>query len=48
MARRIRVRSKPKAETRTRQTAEYRHKEETPARPDIGTQPQFNKRAATV
>jgi len=21
------------------QTAEYRHKEETPARPDVGTQP---------
>ena len=27
------------------QTAEYRHKEETPARPDVGTQPQFKKKA---
>jgi adenine-specific DNA-methyltransferase len=30
----------------SRQTAEYRHPEETPARPDVGTQPQFKKRAA--
>ena len=29
----------------TAQTAEYRHREETPARPDVGTQPQFKKRA---
>ena len=27
------------------QTAEYRHKDETPARPDVGTQPQFRKKA---
>ena len=27
-------------------TAEYRHKEEALARPDVGTQPQFKKRAA--
>lgn len=26
-------------------TAEYRHQEKTPARPDVGTQPQFKKRA---
>lgn len=25
---------------------DYRHKEQTPARPDVGTQPQFRKRAA--
>lgn len=36
----------PKATAGLRQTAEYRHKEETPARPDVGTQPQFKKRAA--
>ena len=36
----------PQATAGTRQTAEYRHKEETPARPDVGTQPQFKKRAA--
>ena len=35
-----------KATSGTRQTAEYRHKEETPARPDVGVQPQFKKRAA--
>ncbi len=35
-----------KATSTARQTAEYRHKEETPARPDVGTQPQFKKRAA--
>jgi adenine-specific DNA-methyltransferase len=28
------------------QTAEYRHKDETPARPDVGTQPQFRKKAS--
>lgn len=27
------------------QTAEYRHKEEALARPDLGTQPQFRKKA---
>jgi adenine-specific DNA-methyltransferase len=36
----------PKATAGLRQTAEYRHKEETPAQPDVGTQPQFKKRAA--
>src|SRR3990172_9307176 len=35
-----------KASVISRQTAEYRHPEETPARPDVGTQPQFKKRAA--
>ena len=35
-----------KASVTSRQTAEYRHPEETPARPDVGTQPQFKKRAA--
>lgn len=35
-----------KATSGARQTAEYRHKEETPARPDVGVQPQFKKRAA--
>lgn len=28
-----------------RKTAEYRHDEKTPARPDVGTQPQFRKKA---
>lgn len=36
----------PKAVAGTRQTAEYRHTEETPARPDVGTQPQFKKCAS--
>ena len=36
----------PKTTAGTRQTAEYRHQEETPSRPDVGTQPQFRKRAA--
>lgn len=35
-----------KAASSNRQTAEYRHKEETPSRPDVGVQPQFKKRAA--
>lgn len=35
-----------KGSVAARQTAEYRHTEETPARPDVGTQPQFKKRAA--
>lgn len=35
-----------KATSGTRKTAEYRHKEETPARPDVGVQPQFKRRAA--
>ena len=35
-----------KATSGSRQTAEYRHKEETPARLDVGVQPQFKKRAA--
>ena len=27
------------------QAAEYHHQENAPARPDVGTQPQFEKRA---
>ena len=35
----------PKAGRLAPQTAEYRHKEEALARPDVGTQPQFRKKA---
>ena len=35
----------PKANRLAPQTAEYRHKEEALARPDVGTQPQFRKKA---
>ena len=38
MARAKKTRTSPQA-------AEYRHQEQTPARPDVGTQPQFKKRA---
>ncbi len=34
-----------KSAPKTPQTAEYRHKEEELARPDVGTQPQFKKKA---
>lgn len=46
MAKRITKPRVRKATSSTKPTAEYRHKEETPARPDVGTQPQFKKRAA--
>lgn len=46
MPRKITTPRARKATSTARQTAEYRHKEETPARPDVGTQPQFRKRAA--
>ena len=36
----------PKTGRLAPQTAEYRHKEEALARPDVGTQPQFRKKAA--
>ena len=35
----------PKTGRQAPQTAEYRHKEEALARPDVGTQPQFRKKA---
>lgn len=35
----------PKAGRLAPQIAEYRHKEEALARPDVGTQPQFRKKA---
>ncbi len=34
-----------KVSAAVRQAAEYRHKDQTPARPDVGTQPQFRKKA---
>lgn len=46
MPRKITTPRTRKATAGARQTAEYRHEEETPARPDVGTQPQFKKRAA--
>jgi len=46
MAKKISKPRVPKATAAAHQTGEYRHKEETPARPDVGTQPQFKKRAA--
>lgn len=46
MAKRTNSPRSKKASITARQTAEYRHPEETPARPDVGTQPQFKKRAA--
>ena len=35
----------PKTDRLAPQTAEYRYKEEALARPDVGTQPQFRKKA---
>ena len=46
MAKRTNSPRPKKASVASRQTAEYRHPEETPARPDVGVQPQFKKRAA--
>src|SRR5487761_257036 len=37
--------TKKKSAPKLAQTAEYRHKEEALARPDVGTQPQFKKKA---
>ena len=46
MAKRITRPQVRKATAGLKAAAEYRHQEETPARPDVGTQPQFKKRAA--